>query len=155
MSDGTITFEQVDSLMAELATKEEEKESIADSLKAKNKEITTLELRITELLKSLERNDYTCKYGKVAFKEVFNIKMPSDDNKHLLWKWMREEGIFERYATVHAVSLKSLFKSQRDLAIENGEDPITFALPGMEPATIFEKLDFKPIKGKTNVPTEE
>lgn len=142
----TISVKDLDNLVAEIALKEAEKEVIAETLSAKNKEISSLELRATEILKSLERSEYTCPQGKIKLEEKFNVKNPTDENKHLLWDWMKSKGIFERYAQVHAGSLKTLFKKEREIAIENGEDPITFALPGMEPATIFEKLEFKAVK---------
>lgn len=141
-----ITVKELDTLLEQLGKLEDEKEAISESLKAKNKEISSLELRITEVLKSLEREEYDSPHGKCSFEEVFNVKMPTEENKEQLWAWMREKGIYDRYATVHATSLKSLFRAERNIAIENGEDPLTFALPGMEPATIFEKLNFKPKK---------
>lgn len=144
---GEITVKDLDSLIEQLRIKEEEKDKIEALLTEKNKEISSLELRATEVLKSLEREEYDSPFGKISFEEVFQVKQPADENKHLLWDWMKEKGIFERYAQVHATALKSLFKTERNIAIENGEDPITFALPGMEPATIFEKLKFRPKKG--------
>lgn len=139
-----ISVKELDSILETLGKLESEKDVIEETLKAKNKEISSVELRVTEVLKSLEREEYDCPHGKVSFEEVFNVKMPLEDQKELLWNWMREKGIYDRYATVHATSLKSLFKAERNAAIQNGEDPLTFALPGMEPATIFEKIKFKP-----------
>lgn len=141
-----ISVGDLDNLIKELGAKEKEKDCIEAQLKEKNKEISSLELKVTEILKGLEREDYDSPYGKISFETVFNVRMPTDEKKHLLWDWMREREIFDRYATVHATALKSLFKAERDAAIENGEDPLTFALPGMDPATIFEKLKFRPKK---------
>lgn len=140
----TTTLKQVDDLFKELTGLEVAKEEISETLKNKNKEIAALEAKITEVLVSLERDSYESPFGKASFVEEFQVRQPADERKHLLWEWMKEKGIFERYAQVHATALKSLFKMERTLAIENGEDPITFALPGMEPATIFRKLKFKP-----------
>jgi hypothetical protein len=145
----SITVKDLDELIKQIAEREVEKDALAELVKAKNKEISSLELRATEVLKSLEREEYDCPHGKISFEEVFNVKNPTDEKKHLLWDWMREKGIFDKYAQVHATSLKSLFKAERNIAIEGGADPLTFALPGMEPATIFEKLNFKP-KRKVN-----
>lgn len=144
MTEATVSLKQMDDLFKALTKLEKEKEEIQDSLKEKNKEIAIQELKISEILTSLERDEYESPVGKASFEVIFQVKNPSDENKHLLWEWMKEKGIFERYAQVHATSLKSLFKVERDIAIENGEDPMTFALPGMEPATIFKKLKFKP-----------
>lgn len=141
-----ITIKQVDDLLKQLALLEDEKETITQILTAKNKEIASLEWKLTEVLDSLERDEYESPFGKVSISPEFQVRQPLDENKHLLWGWMKEKGIFERYAQVHAGALKSLFKEERAIAIENGEDPMTFTLPGMEPATIFRKLKFKPKK---------
>lgn len=141
MSD--ITIKQVDDLLKTLAQLEAEKDEIAEQLSHKNKAIAALEFQITEVLDSLDRKEYDSPYGKASISQEFQVKNPSDENKHLLWNWMKEKGIFDRYAQVHATSLKTLFKAERAIAIENGEDPMTFTLPGMEPATIFRKLKFK------------
>lgn len=141
MSD--ITIKQVDELLQKLAVLETEKDEISAVLTLKNKEISSLEFAITEVLESLGREEYDSPHGTAKIAEDLQVKQPSDENKHLLWEWMKAKGIFERYAQVHATSLKSLFKAERVIAIDNGEDPMTFALPGMEPATILRRLKFK------------
>lgn len=141
-----ISVKELDTILEKLGVLEEEKSQIEETLKAKNKEISSVEVRISEVLKSLEREEYDSPHGKVFFKEIFNVKMPEEERKEELWNWMREKGIYDRYATVNANSLKSLFRAERQVAIDSGEDPLTFALPGMEPATIFEKVEFKPKK---------
>lgn len=144
MNTASVTLKEVDDYFKHLAHLEAEKDAISETLKSKNKEIMALEFKLTEILDSLERDEYESPFGKASFVEEFQVKQPLDEKKHLLWEWMKEKGIFERYAQVHASSLKSLFRAERIVAIENGEDPMTFALPGMEPATIFRKLKFKP-----------
>lgn len=141
-----ITVAELDGVIAELAQKEAEAEEISLQLKAKNKEIAALEAKISSVLELLERDEYDCPVGKISIEEILSVKNPSDENKHLLWSWMREKGVYDRYAQVHATALKSLFKEELALAIKNGEDPLTFALPGMEPATFFRKIKFKPRK---------
>ncbi len=138
-----ITVADLDNLVEKISKLEDQKEIIEISLKEKNKEISLLEMRAIEILKSLERESYSSPYGSITIKPVMNIVQPEEDRKHELWEWMRTKGIFERYATVNSNSLKALFKKERELAIENGGDPITFALPGMVPATFFKKLEFK------------
>lgn len=141
-----VTIKQVDEMLAKLHSLEDDKEAIELALTEKNKEISALSGKLSEVLDSLERTEYTSPFGKVSFEEVFQVKNPPDEKKHLLWDWMRERGIFDKYATVHATALKSLFKAERANAIDSGEDPMTFALPGMDPATIFRRIKFKPNK---------
>lgn len=145
--DKPITVADLDALVAQISEVEGYKDAIELQLKEANKKIASLELRATDILKSLGRTSYSSPFGSIAIDNVMNIRQPEDDRKEELWGWMREKGIFDRYASVNATSLKALFKRERDIAIENGEDPVTFALPGMVPATFFQKLKFRPSKG--------
>lgn len=142
-----VTVAELDALCQELTEREAEKEVIAASLSEKNKEIARLESKAKGYLTELNRRDYVSPSGALSIKTDTTIKMPSTpEEKAKLWAWMREKGIYDAYATVHATSLKSLFLSERTLALEEGGDPITFALPGMEPAKEYESVKFKPKK---------
>lgn len=144
MQGSEITVKDLDDLLMKIRELQVKRDEAAEVVTGFNKEINTLEVRASEVLIALERDEYSCPAGEVFFEEVFNVKNPTDENKHLLWDWMKERDIFERYAQVHATSLKTLFKKELQIAMESGEgDPITFALPGMEPATIFRKIKFK------------
>ncbi len=142
-----ITVADLDALVAQIAEKERYKDAVELQLKELNKAIMALETRATEILKSLGRKSYDSPWGSIGIDNIMQVVQPSDDRKEELWAWMREKGIFDRYASVNSNSLRALFKRERELAIENGEDPLTFALPGMVPATFFQKLKFRPSKG--------
>lgn len=133
-------------LMERLAKCEEEKDAIQATLTEKNKEISSIESAIRNHLLELGWDEFKCPLGEVKLREEFQVRMPPEDRKQELWEWMKEKGIFERYATVHAVSLKALFKAEREIAVHSGADPITFSLPGMEPATVFQVVKFRPVK---------
>jgi hypothetical protein len=53
-----ISVKDLDSLLELLKEKRAEKEAIEETLTLKNKEITSLEFRATEVLKSLDRDEY-------------------------------------------------------------------------------------------------
>lgn len=144
-----VTVEELDQLLANLAGLNQEKEDIAEALKEKNKEIFALELSAKNYLIELGRTDYDSPHGKGSLKEDFSVKLPQGpDNKKLLWDYMRAEGVYDAYATIHATAYKSYYKTKRDEAVEKGEDPMTFALPGTDPAAVFEVFKFKAKKQK-------
>lgn len=141
---GAITAQDLDQLVATIAEKEKEEDAIAETLKIKKKEIAGLYIQATGYLKDLGRLEYDTPYGKVFLKEHWSLKVPqTPEDKEKLFSWMREKGIFEHYATVNSNSLKALYKTEKELAIKEGQDPVLFTLPGLEPATVYEKMDFK------------
>lgn len=145
MSD--VRVQELSGLIEQLAQAESEKDGMEAALKEKNKEIARIESSLRGYLAELQWTEFTAPAGKVSLGETFNIKMPQgEEAKGELFSWMRKQGIYDKYATVHATALKALFKVERELALERGEDPVTFALPGMEPATVYEIVKFKPAK---------
>ncbi len=147
MNNENITFKELDDLIGEIAKGEKEIEEFERKVKELRKPLIPMYIKVTEYLKSLNREDYISPHGKVKVILRENIRMPqTPELKDKLWAWMREKGIYDHYATVQANSLKALFMKERDAAVDRGEDMMTFALPGMEPATSFEDLDFKPTK---------
>lgn len=147
MSD--LKFTEVDALVKAMGEKEDELANLAIAMKPVQAELTSLKLRIAGHLMELNRESYESPFGKVRTTQKWQTKLPSTpEAKAELWEWMREKGIYDAYATVHAVSLNSLFLKERELAIEQGADPVTFSLPGMEPAKLFEDVKLTRTKEK-------
>lgn len=143
----SITVKDLDLLCEYLAEKEKEAEMLEDKLTDVNKDINQLNAKITNYLKDLNREEYDSPHGKVKIVEKWSVNLPdSDINKVAFFNWLREKGIFERYATVNSRSLQSLFKAEWDAAKARGEG-MEFALPGINPAKLFEKTEFKAKKG--------
>lgn len=139
MSEVKVT--ELDDLCKRWKEKEDEIAVLAEQVKQINKEISGIKASIAGHLAEANRTDYVSPFGKVKTVERWQTKMPGDlERKNELWGWMREKGIYDAYATVHATALNSLFLKERELAVERGEDLLTFALPGMEPATLFEDV---------------
>ncbi len=143
----SVTVEDLDKLVSEIADKEKDIDIIEAELKEKNKAVAELKMQAVGYLKELGREKYAAPFGTVSLTEHWSVKMPTTpENKEQLFNWMREKGIFDSYATVNSNSLKALFKSERDLAVKEGQDPLLFVLPGLEPATVFEGLKFTKAK---------
>ncbi len=143
-----IEVDALDALIAEIAAKDVEADCIKASLEEKNKEINALKARVVSYLKEANREGYKAPKGTVSISEQWTVVLPKTvELKMELFNWMREQGIYDKYATVHATALKTLFLAEREAAIEAGEDPLTFTIPGMEPATMFEVLRFTKPRG--------
>jgi hypothetical protein len=141
---GKIEIKDLDFLLEALREKNAVVDELEEQVKEQNKVIARIKGIIGSVLKDLDRADYKGPAGSIKVVSRTQVKMPqTPEEKELLWNWMREKGIYDRYATVHATALKSLFEAELEIAKSDPEfDPVTFALPGMAPATFFEDVRF-------------
>jgi hypothetical protein len=72
--------------------------------------------------------------------------MPAtDEAKQAFFNYLRERGLFEKYATVHSQSLNAFYFAEKDAALAEGN--LEFEIPGITKETEFEALGFtKPRK---------
>lgn len=143
-----VTVKDLDNLVREIAAKRAEIEELETQTTAKNKELASLQAKAHNYLRELGRDDFKSPFGTLAIRQVWQVTNPkTEEEKAALFSWMRERGIYDRYATVHATALKSLFLAEREAYVKDGGDPMLFTLPGMEPAKLFETANFtKPRK---------
>ena len=144
-----VTVKELDELTEALLKKEKMKAELAALTTQVNKEIMVLEQKCTLHLKELERTEYSSKFGKIKIEEKWSVNLPDTPiAKSLFFEWLREKGIFDKYATVNSRSLQSLFKAEWEQAKKIGN--LNFSLPGIEAPKLFEKTDFKPNKEVEN-----
>jgi hypothetical protein len=85
--------------------------------------------------------NYKAPGGTVYIKRIWQVKAPAtDEDKAKLFDWLRQEGIFDRYATVNSNSLRALYMAEWEEAKKRGEG-LEFSLPGVAPATLFETTE--------------
>jgi hypothetical protein len=151
---GTVTVEDLFFLMECCAEKERKIKELESLRKRESKVYQRIKFIAANVLKDLKLEKLDGPAGKFHVRHLLQVKMPGEERKEELWAWMRARGIYDKYATVQANSLKSLFETEMDIAAEEqGEDfdPITFTLPGMDPATFFDDLKFTPSKTRKKV----
>lgn len=150
---GKVAVEDVDFLLERMREKDRKIKELTRLAKRESKVMQRIKFIATSVLKDLNREDYKSPTGSISIRHLLQVRMPqSPERKAELWAWMREKGIYDRYATVQANSLKSLFEAEMAIAQrEQGDsfDPVLFALPGMDPATFFDDLKFTPSKPKS------
>lgn len=143
-----VTVEQFDAHVQQMADVKT-RLAIAARVKADLEiEFSKLSERASMYLKALGRKNYPAPFGTVYLAKMVNMKGPQTDaDKAKLFDWMRERGIFDKYASVNVQSLKSLYMAELESATR--EDPaasLTFSIPGVERPTTYETV--KVMKGK-------
>jgi len=142
-----ITVDELDELVAQRFEKKLEVEAKDKEKKALNKELTALDAQILSALVELDREDYKSEDGSVRIQEDWYVTVPKDqEDRDLLFAWLKERNIFEKYITINGTSLKALFKAERDAALARGEDMMTWGIPGLSDAKMHRLL--KGLKGK-------
>jgi hypothetical protein len=142
-----ITVEALDLLAEKMKKQQAVIDAANAALKIQKDAMTKMEIQAKAYLEELNRTEFMTPHGELKIKEHWTIKMPEDEDKKLeLFEWMKGQGIYERYATVHATSLKTLVKKERQDAVKRGEDMMLWALPGMDVPKLYTELDFKPAK---------
>lgn len=144
-----ITVEQLDALIALLFQKKEEAKELEKLVTAKNVEISKVRADITAALKELGREDYKAAAGSVKLKTTWRVNLPqSDEDKQKLFDWLKERGIFNKYATVNSNSLNSLYMAEWEAAKKRGEG-MEFEIPGVPQPKSFQTIgEYASRKGK-------
>ena len=138
-----ITVADLDALITQyFDTLQKDKVIAEEQLTAVNKNIAQIEGKLVTHLKALGRKEYKHARGTVGISNTWRVNGPQTDaDKAALFAWMKEQGIYEKYAGVNVQALNALWKAEREAAIKADPDAaITFALPGVGPAKLFEKL---------------
>lgn len=138
-----VTVQELDELISEIA----EIRELADAKKAElsdlNKKLESLELKAVAYLKELERKSYKTDAGTITIVEKWRVNVPTDPkDKNALFEYLKERGIFDRYATVNSNSLNSFYMEEWENAKQRGEG-MDFNIPGVGAPKLVEIISFR------------
>ena len=144
----SVTVQELDLLVKNLFEKRKEIKDDEDKIAEKTKALESLKAKIVVYLEELGREQYKADYGTVSRSEKWNVTLPANDiAKTELFEHLRSRGIFEKYATVNAKALNSLYKADWEAAKKEGpEKGMEFRMPGVNPPTLYVALSMT--KGK-------
>ncbi len=145
-----VTVQQMDELVTLYFNKQKEKAEKELIVSAVNKEIASIENMLANYLKALNRTDYKHASGTVTAAKKWRVNMPETDaDKANLFGWLRERGIFDKYATVNSNSLNSLYMAEWEkVKRESPLDALTFTIPGIGAPKLFESIQKRKGKGE-------
>ena len=143
-----VTVEDLDKIMEKMKNLQNEIDARDEVTTSMNKELNQHKFRAAQYLKDLGREEYDSPHGKLELKKEWAVRAPAtDEDKLKLFDWMKEKGIFERYAIVNVKSLNSLYKLEWAAAIDRGEG-MEFTMPGIGAPVHDVVPKFKPKKEK-------
>lgn len=137
-------FAPVDALCKQMREKQDEIDETSEKLKSLNEEMSKLEIQAMALLKAGGKKSYSSPYGTIGRVQHWNVKLPQgEENRQAFFQYLKEKGLYEDYRTVHATKLKSHFLEEKRFLEDNDPiEAINFKIPGLEDATVYEKVSF-------------
>lgn len=131
---------EFETLIKKIMEKRAEIEKQSEVLKSLNKDLTELKGTAVAYLNQEGKSSYKGEAGTVSIRQKWNVTVPKTaPDKKALFDWLKEENLFEQYATVNSISLNSLYKSKLEDAEARGEG-MGFSIPGVQAPTLFEDL---------------
>ena len=141
-----ITVKALDEIIVKILELEAQMDAKDEEKLVFSKENIKLEALAVQHLKDLEREEYDSPMGKVSIKEKWSVTSPqTDQDKELLFGFLRERGIFTKYVSVNSKSLQSLYGAEWEAAKARGEG-LEFSIPGISAPNLFEKFECKESK---------
>jgi hypothetical protein len=139
-AEGKVTVKELDELAAYIFAKRQRIEAIEELVSQENKELAVAKAKFVSYLKELGREDYKSSGGTLSIQAKWRVALPAtDEAKTKFFDWLRERGIFDKYATVHSASLNSLYNAEWEAAKDRGEG-LSFSIPGVPEPKLFEDL---------------
>lgn len=134
----SITFEEVDALLAKISAEREKADALKIELTQLNVQIDELEQKAIRYLKALNRTNYNSPLGKFGFRKDWQYKLPQgEENRQAYFNYLREKGLFESMVTVNSNTHKAFCKAEQAAAAEQG-NVLGFSIPGVEQPTLRE-----------------
>lgn len=119
------------------------------ALSVVNKAILSIEAKLVTSLKALNRKEYKHSRGTVKISNKWRVNGPQTDaDKAALFDWLKERGIYDKYATVNVASLNSLYMAEWEaLKKTDPEAALCFSMPGIGERKLFETISKNKGKG--------
>lgn len=141
-----ISVKDLDDLVKSIQEARVVKDEIEAQLKEQNKKISALEQQALGYLEDLGREKYQSESGTISKQQQWYFRLPeTEEDKMEFFDYLKEKGLFERYATVNSMSYNSYCRKEFEIAVEEGRG-MSFTLPGVPEPTLNKKLSFR--KGK-------
>jgi hypothetical protein len=138
-----VTVEEMDILASQIAEQRSRVAEVEEVLSQQKALLEDLKARGVGYLKELGRENFQAPDGTLYIADVWSITLPkTDQDKSAMLDWMKERGIYEKYVTVNASALKSLYMAEWEAAQAKGLG-MEFQIPGVQEPKLYQDLRFR------------
>lgn len=134
------TVRELDELVEAIFAQKKKIEEMEAAVSVENSTLASMEQKAVSYLLELERDKYQHPKGTLFIEEKWRFSLPkTDEAKAEFFSYLRERGLYDKYATVHATAYNSFCNAEWQIAQEEGRG-FDFKLPGVPEPTLFRKL---------------
>ena len=141
----TITVEEVESLVKQLADQRVLVDELKRPYSEANAKLEELEQKIANTLREMQKDSYKSEYGTVSRRLEWRFNLPtSPEDREKYFQFLKDKGVFEQMITVNANTHSSFCKAEWEAAKERDpEGSLNFQIPGVPEAKQREILSFR------------
>lgn len=141
-----VTVDQLDGFVEQYRSLKECIEEQERQTGAAREELDKLGYKIMAILKTLNRKNYKSEAGTFTIVEKTRVSIPqTNEDKEALFRWLRDRGLYEAYATVNSNAINSLFNEEYEQVKRSGdpEQIMNFSIPGLSQPKVHEIISFR------------
>jgi hypothetical protein len=136
-----VTLAMMEDLAAQGFRLRERIKELADEEKEVQESLRNVKGKLLTYLAHFQLPKYQSKLGTIFTKKTYSVRVPKDESSRAqFFEFLKTEGIFDELITVNSRTLNSLYNERLEQAKDAGE---SFSMPGIEPPTMFEDVQFK------------
>jgi hypothetical protein len=136
----TPTVKELDELVTAIFDQKDKIKEMEALVSKENVLLSKLEAKAVAYLEELDRDTYSTERGTIGVKEQWRFNLPqSDEDKMQFFSFLREKGLYDKYATVHSSAYNAFCNAEWEVAKKEGRG-FDFSLPGVPEPKLYKGL---------------
>jgi len=138
------TAKELDQLVIDIFEQRKKIEEMDALTAIENNKLSAMKQKAVLYLEELGRENYKLPgSGTIGISEKWRFSLPkTDEDKAAFFSFLKEKGLFEKYATVNSTSYNSYLNSEWETAKEEGRG-MEFQIPGVPEPTFYRDLSIR------------
>lgn len=122
----------------------EQMDELNEQVKNLREESLKYENELQRVLEHFGKKNWKTNSGSIELRERVSVKVPDNpQDKKALFEWLQSKNIFWEKVSVSSQSLNALYKSELEIALQEGKD---FTMPGVAAPTTFTQIAIRKAK---------
>lgn len=136
-------IKELGDLIAAMVEQRKKIEELEKPVTEANKTLAAMEQKAASYLEELGWESFKSPFGTISVKDEWRFALPqTDEDKLAFFNYLRERGVYDKYATVHSTAYNSFCKAEWDVAKSEGRG-FDFKLPGVPEPKLYRKLSLR------------
>lgn len=120
-------------------------DALNDDLKSLREDADKYESELQRILEHFQKTSWKTSNGAIELRKRISVRTPkTPEEKKAFFEWCQKKGVFWEVCGVNSQTLNALFKSEMEIAQQEGKD---FSMPGIPSPEEFTQVIVKRSKG--------